>query len=203
VTEIQQNRWDRLIRRAGNIVGGGSEVNDTLNELFPTIDVENVPGELLALMGTRIAFGGSIVTAGGGLRPQIQIFNPVGSGTIITVTRMIVASSSATVPLQWAITNVAFTTLTSRGSLRDSRLLDPATNSSVAEIRVQSSAVPVAVVGVTRASANDPFQLEDENGICVLSPGFGLGVDSGTVASLLAASFYWRERTAEPSELNL
>jgi len=202
VTEIQQNRWDRLIRRAGNIVGGGSQVNDTLNELFPVIDVERVPGELLALMGTRIAFGGSSVAAGAGLRPQIQIFNPVGSGAIITVTRLIM-SPSATTTLQWNTSLAAFTTLTARGTLRDTRLRTPAANASIAEIRVQSSAVPVGLIGTARILANTVLTVEDENSVAVLSPGFGLACDTGTVAITLNAAFYWRERTAEPSELNL
>jgi len=57
VTELQQNRYDQLLRRVGDLKGPGSKVNDVLQELFPTIDVENVPGELLFLMGTHIGLG--------------------------------------------------------------------------------------------------------------------------------------------------
>ncbi len=45
--ELQQNRYDQLIRRVGGIIGPGSKVVEALGELFPVIDVENVPGELL------------------------------------------------------------------------------------------------------------------------------------------------------------
>ena len=53
--EVQQNRWDQLIRRVSGSIGPGSRVSETLSELLPVMDVERVPGELLRLMGTDVA----------------------------------------------------------------------------------------------------------------------------------------------------
>jgi len=201
MTEIQQNRYDRLIRRLTNVVGGGSEVNDTLAELFPVIDVEPTLGELLSIMGTRTGFGTAVNNAGGGLDPQLQLFNPVDSNTLITVTSVIV-SAVVDQDIAWSIDTTPFTTLLTRGSLRDTRLRDAAANTTVGELRTQATAVPIGAAGRAFVLGNRPFQLWDENDICVLSPGFGLEFE-GSVATFLSATYYWRERTAEPSELNL
>lgn len=201
MTEIQQNRYDRLMRRVTNVVGGGAEVYDTLGELFPVLEVEPVLGELLALMGTRLGFGNAIIAAGVGVTPQLQLFNPAGSNTIVTVTNVIV-SAAVDQGLSWSLDSTAFTTLLTRGSLRDTRLRETAANATVAEIRVQTSAVPIGAAGAAFIAARRPFQLLDENDICVLSPGFGLEFE-GTVQTTLQATFYWRERTAEPAEVNL
>jgi len=202
MAELQQNRYDKLIRRVGGIIGPGSMVAEAITELFPMIDVENVPGELLALMGTRIAFARGDVLSGAAVRPQIQLFNPVGSATIITVTNMFV-SALVLNEISWALSNTAMTSLSARGSLRDTRLRDPAANRSVGEIRFQTTAVPVGGANAIVLLANTTFNISDPNGICVLSPGFGLDVEAIVGASRLIASFSWRERTLETSEINL
>lgn len=199
MTEIQQNRYDQLIRRVNNIVSGGSMVGDALSELFPTIDVERVPGELLILMGTRIGAGRGNVNAGAGVRPQIQLFNPGGSGTIITVTTLIVSTVEAQT-LSWAIGDAALTTLSARGSLRDSRVRATASNTAVGEIRFQSTAVPIGGETELISLGSTSHKISDENGVAVLSPGFGLGVEGTTLATQIIAAFYWRERTMEASE---
>jgi len=201
MTEIQQNRYDRLVRRATNIVGGGSQVNDTLNELFPIIDVENLPAELYALANTRLCAGNTQVQAGAGLRPQLQVFNPAGSGQIMTVTRFIVSSTTDPI-LSWSIGSAAMTTLGARGSFRDTRFTPAATETSTAELRVQSTAVPIGAVGNARTLALTPLDFADENGLAVLMPGFGFEIESSVVATFLTCSFYWRERATEPSETN-
>jgi len=202
MTEIQQNRYDRLVRRVANIVGGGSQVNDTLNELFPVIEVERVPGELLALMGTRIAWGRGDRTGDAGERAQLQLFNPDGSGTLISVSSMYLVSTAINT-ISWAIGTAPFTTLTTAGGLRDTRLRIPTTNRAVGEMRTQSSAVPVGGENEIRVLANVPFKISDENTIAVLTPGHGLNVEVTANATRLIASFNWRERVAEPAELNL
>jgi len=199
MTEIQQNRYDQLIRRVNNIVSPGSIVGDALHELFPVIDVERVPGELLVLMGTRLASGRGNVLAGGGVRPQIQLFNPIGSATVITVTSLIISSVQAQT-LSWGIGPAAFTTLTARGSLRDTRLRQTASNTAVGELRTQTTAVPAAGEVESISLAQTPVQYSDENSVAVLSPGFGLNVEGTTNATQIIASFLWRERTLEAAE---
>jgi len=91
--EVQQTRWDRIIRRVSGSIGPGSRVSETLSELFPVLDVERVPGELLLLGGTAICVGANDNSGAAGQVARHQIFNPVGSGVIATVSKLIVAST--------------------------------------------------------------------------------------------------------------
>jgi len=198
VTELQQNRYDQLLRRVGDLKGPGSKVNDVLQELFPTIDVENVPGELLFLMGTRIGWASTSVSPGGGNFAGIQLFNPADSGQLITVSGMDLSMNS-TGALTYGIVNSTLPINTDIPRFRDSRVgIGP---TGIAELRTSTSPVAPAS-GRIRAVANVNTHVGDRNGVCVLTPGFGLSVVAGTVAVLLDVTFYYRERVAEPSELN-
>ena len=199
MTEIQQNRWDQLVRRVANIVGGGSQVNDTLNELFPTIDVENVPIELLALSGMNIATGGTLLNPSVADINKHQLFNPVGSGALLVVTTMIVSTGVAgNAELDIRIGPLA----DSAGNVirRDTRT--GVLGTSVAQNRSEQSATGVAPHFKLRLLANTPFTLQDQNGLFVLFPGTGLTFGPTTVNVQSVCQFLWRERLFEPAEVN-
>lgn len=198
MTELNQSRYDALLRRVGDLKGAGSKVNDVLQELFPTIDVENVPGELLFLMGTRIGWAATSVNPGVGNRAGIQLFNPVGSGQLITVSSF-TPSSNNTVDITYGLTVTAFPTNTGIPRLRDGRVgVGP---SGVSELRTSTAAVAL-LSGLYATASNRPFTITDPNSVCVLSPGIGFSVVAGSTNVLLRVSFNYRERVAEPSELN-
>lgn len=196
MTEIQQNRYDQLLRRVADLKGPGSKVNDVLQELFPTIDVENVPGELLALMGTRIGFAGTAVNPNAGKSPGIQLFNPADSGFLVTISSVLVGSD-ATNFVRWGLTTTALATNTAIPGFRDTRLgTGPA---GVTQLRTSADATAVASMAL-RQLANVTVELNDPNSVAVLTPGSGLlFVGSADVA--ITISFNYRERVAEPSEL--
>lgn len=200
MAELQQNRYDQLIRRVGGIIGVGSMVSEAIGELFPMIDVERVPGELLALMGTGIAWGRVIAAADVGENTRVQLFNPEGSGKIIAVSSLYVQAAAADA-IEMGILGVALTSLSAVPRFRDSRF--GTTLLPVGELRQDTN------VGATpatfRVHALDTVftKIEDTNGVAVLTPGFGLVLSTVSVNRSLRASFVWRERAAEPSELNL
>jgi len=198
-TELQQNRYDQLLRRVGGIIGVGSKVSEVIPELFPMIDVENVPGELLLLMGTRVGIGGINILAVAGEFPRTQIFNPVDSGTIIAVTSVLI-SPDVTQPMTGEVTAIPQTIGVSSEQFRDGRLIDVAT--PTAEIRGESNVAAVANVMQIIAPGNETTTLEDPNGVAVLSPGSGLEIGGTLAASKITVTFNWRERTAQQSELN-
>lgn len=200
MTELQQNRYDQLLRRVADLKGAGSKVNDVLQELFPMIDVENVPGELLLLMGTRICQGAVTITGAAGQAGRVQVFNPVGSGFIITVTS-IIASYTSNALVRIGTTTTALTTGVGTETFRDRRLL--ATSRPVGQIRSLSSVALTGANLLFRTLATTPVKLTDPNGLAVLPPGTGYEIGTGTLAIETAASFLWRERVAQPSELNL
>lgn len=195
--ELQQTRYDQLIRRVGGIVGPGSKVSEALSELFPVIDVENVPGELLWLGGTRIGMGAATVTAAAGETPRIQVFNPVGSNKIATVTQALFFSTVTSIA-RLAITSTPLTTGTGTELMRDTRR--GVAQRPVCQIRSDSTVAFTDANIFTRALANTNIFIKDDNGVVVLLPGTGFEVGNEARATSLFATFFWRERDALESE---
>jgi len=196
--EVQQNRWDQLVRRVSGSIGGGSRVSETLSELFPVLDVERVPGELLWLGQNRICFGSTSFTGAAGEVPRIQLFNPVASGKIITVSALLV-SVTAAASVRYTISSAALTTGVATQRFRDSR--GGFVERPAGEIRTQSSVANTDATGHFRLNTTFPFYIVDENSAAVLAPGAGFEVGTNVVTGTLFATFNWRERDAEQSEL--
>lgn len=194
--ELQQTRYDQLVRRVGGIIGPGSKVGEALSDLFPVLDVENQPPELLALAGWRTAWQSTERTSGVGNDSTSQLFNPVDSGHLVAVTQVHIRTGSAT-SIDIEIQNTALAAGTP-GLYRDGRYGVPRRTVAVA-----SSLDGGTTGGGLRifAESSVPFSLRDDNGLVVLSPGTGLNI--GTVAQNIAllVNYFWRERPAERSEL--
>lgn len=197
--EIQQTRYDRLLRRVAGIIGPGSKVSEVLTELFPTIDVENVPSELLLLMGTRGAFGGGTITSPGGQSPKMGLFNPAESNTIITLTDVVFATASGTHTIRWGLNVNELATQIQTQVFTDTR--NPLTNLPVGRVSTESEAALANATGQTRLLANTPFSLGGKNDLTNLRPGIGFEIGIAAVATTIHVTFYWRERPMETSEL--
>ena len=199
-TDLQTDRYDKVIRRVGGIIGPGSKVAEVITELFPMINVEDLPAELQLLGGTKLAFGGGIITGAALQSPRAMLFNPVDSGHLVTLTSVIVSSSSDTDTYRWGIRTVQLSQLDTQ-LLLDTRNLLP--TQPVAEVEAISSVALANATGQTRVLINTPFTLQDPGGIAVLAPGTGWEIGMTTNVSTLLFTFYWRERPALESELNL
>jgi len=199
VTEIQQNRWDQLVRRVANITSPGSMVNDSLTELFPVLDVETLKAELLALSGTRIAFGAQNHASSAGDLNHAQIFNPENSGAIITVTR-VDFRAAATMDIRYAMAVLPLTDLNANEAYRDGRLLQ--IGKPVGQLRSVQQAAGIPIVGSFLVEGNITRTMESDEGLFVLSPGTGITWATTVTGTASIFSFMWRERVAEPAELN-
>jgi len=198
LTELQQSRYDQLLRRVGDLKGPGSKLNDALEELFPTIDVENVPGELLFLSGTLLAYAGAVFQSSVGDIQIIQLFNPDGSGKLVTLTTLTVSGASQQLELGISATELASNPgVQAPRDVRAGVLLRP-----TASLRESSQVGGIADTLQLQALNNVTLTLSDPNGVAVLSPGTGFSVQSTLTATQLIVNFFWRERVAEPSELN-
>lgn len=200
MTAIQQNRYDALLRRVADLKGPGSKVNDVLEELFPVLDVERVPAELLFLMGTKVVFGGGQITGVAGQAPRAQVFNPVGSGKLVTVTGVYATLDGTGGQFRWGIVIIPFATSINTEIIRDSR--GGAAQRGSAAIRQLSSVALAPGTGQVRLPQATLLKLDDPNDLAVLAPGSGFEIGGATLAQTLNYTFYWRERQAEPSELN-
>ncbi len=195
---IQQNRYDRLLRRVGGIIGPGSKVGNVVTDLFPMIDVERVPGELLLLGGYVTGWGATNAAGVAAMVPQSQILNPADSGMLITVTRAIIDSSNAQ-QLFFGLSATVLATATAIERSRDGRV--GLAQRTVGQVRLATNAVATPVTGRIRIVAG-PVVLEDDNGLAVLPPGVAFTVSGAQQNTSLTCTYFWRERPAESSELN-
>lgn len=199
---IQQDRYDKLLRRVAGMIGPGAKVGNVLSELFPVFDVENMPGELLYLSGTKIAFGSSANTAGGaGILNLHQLFNPVDSGFIITLTDVFMSQVTSTGIAEWeaAIVTVPLANQFATSITRDVR--GGGAETPVGQIRnVQQMGSVTAIFDTVVSSANQPFHMHVENDIAILFPGFGMTFVTENANLGTKVAFYWRERIFEASE---
>ena len=198
MADLQQTRYDKLIRRVANIVGAGAIVTETLQEVFPVLDLENVPAELLVLGGWRVAHRGTNVAGVAAQNQASQLFNPVDSGQIMVLTQVIVGTDNGQIiPLR--LDTTPLTSSNGFGQFRDARAGDPITDAAVGNTRIQPN-LAITALSAINVLANISFVLRDDNGIAVLMPGNGFTLGTTVVNTRLNIGYWWRERVLEASE---
>lgn len=200
MTEIQQNRYDQLLRRVGGLIGPGAKVADVLTELFPMFDVENMPAELLLLSGTRLCIGGGVVTGVSAESTTAQLFNPADSGILATITSVIIAAQTTGI-VRWGVVPVVRGVAVGTETFSDTRLGVVA--QPVCDIREDSAVALADGTMQTRVLANTSLTIANQNAVAVLGPGTGFEIGLTTNNQDLNFAFQWRERVAERAELNL
>lgn len=196
--QLQQTRYDQLIRRAGGLIGGGAKVSSVIPELFPVLELEDTTPELLALSGWRVAWQSTERSSGVGNNSTSELFNPANSGIIAAITQVIIRVS-VTSNVQAQIVAVALGNNPVPGLFRDSRFGTPR-NTTLQVDSIDGGATG----GGLRLflPLDEPFTLRDDNGIVILTPGTGLQIGSVTSNLLMSINYFWRERIAEQSELS-
>ncbi len=196
--ELQTARYDNLVRRLGGLLGPGSKVTETLSELFPVIETEKLPAELLFLGGWIIGMGTQTRNATVGETSRVQVFNPTDSGKIAVLTDVHFTSGPALTTVDWQVNETIF----------------PATANQVTRDTHAGFGVGTALVVGSLATGNTPaagiflipadttFHFHIDNGIAVLAPGSGVEFGTNADNRTLVSTFFWRERIALPSELN-
>lgn len=199
--EIQQNRYDQTLRRVAGIIGPGSKVSEVLTELFPTVDLESLPYELLLLGGVRPAHGGGFQPAAAGNNATMQVVNPANSGSIVTITEVSFGLSAI------GGVNIIFTSSllgdAGTANFADSRAGIAATPAPVAFVSAANVGAPSGFGSHYRVLANTSMRIWNPRGLYVVSPGRALQVQANTQNVVLYANFHWREREALPSELSV
>lgn len=199
--EVQQTRWDRIIRRVSGSIGPGSRVSETLSELFPVIDVERVPAELLALGGTRLASGRTSQSATASNFQMAMLRNPGGSGALLRLVAVIVSSQSAQAFGMGITTNTFANLNAANTAFLDGRLF--ASTVPVGEVRNGISLSTGVRFLEIRGGVFESVVWQPPEAVAVLSPGTAFSITTTTINTQLATTFMWLERPAEQSELSL
>jgi len=195
---IQQSRYDHLLRRTTAQYGGGSKLGEALEDLFPVLEVENTTSELLRATGWKLGASQRFRNPGAGTATRIQLFNPPGSGHLVVITQVLVGSE-ANDPVTMGPSFDALATLSVAGNQRDTR--EGVLRETVALNQTEDDALIASSVNI-ELLATPSFVLTDPNDVAVLAPGTGWRVGSTSVDRSLRVSFFYRERVAEPEELN-
>jgi len=195
---IQQTRYDELLRRTTAQYGGGSKVGEALEDLFPTIDVENVPIELLRATKWVMGQASAVQTPTAGNRAGIALFNPVGSGQLLVLTSAWIRLGANGV-FNCGPIFAALPTASVAGAERDTRAGQ--IESTVGLMQTSANVTQSAFLRINGLST-ESYPLSDSNGLAVLSPGTGWQISADTVDVSLSIAFMWRERVAQPEELN-
>ena len=188
------------MRRVGDLKGGGSKVSEVISEVFPVVDLENTPAELYALNGWALGFGSIQFPASVGDIHIGQLFNPAQSGHIIVVTLVSLHTSAGQI-IEYDVDVGPLATLTSSSIPRDTRR--GVRSPLVGQIRQVTQVASLPPQGQINVRANeDSFTMKDLDGIFILGPGTGVNFGTTQANNLFLIDFHWRERLAEPSELN-
>jgi len=180
------------------MLGPGSKVVEGLSELFPVIETENLPAELLFLGGWITGMNTQIVAATVGQSSRVQVFNPIGSGKIAVLTAVHFTTSGGQIFIDWQINETPLAALNT-GITRDTHA-GFAVGTALGTTELSTGNTPRA--GTFILPAADTFVFKLQNAIAVLAPGSGVEFGTNSDNAQLAATFFWRERVALPSELN-
>ena len=196
---IQTARHDGLLRRLFSIKGGESLLPETLGDLFPTLDIESVPIELMRLSGWQMGLVGQTTTSAVGETLGLQLFNPAGSGKVVIPTAIYISGGTSSTFFV-GVTSVPLATAVV-GRQRDTR--EGVTARTVATSRMGVDTVPPVGAGQIRFVANAAsLEIIDRAGLAVLAPGTGFTLVSISTNVTYRSMWFYRERTAEPSELS-
>lgn len=197
-SDLQTARYDRLLRRVGGIIGPGSKVTEALSELFPMLDMENMPHELLVLSNTQTVFSTQILQPVAAEFGRAQLFNPEDSNALVIPTSVFIAGAAGGVA--WEVTDTQIVPPGNSGQFRDTR--SGLALESAGKISGDTDPILIPQRGRLNIDGVVSYHLHDPNGIAVLGPGTGLTFSQVTKNLLLIVTIFWRERQALESELN-
>lgn len=194
---LQTARLENFIRRWGSIKGGGSVLSETLGDVFPMLDLENLTPENQLVAGWQLFWAFATVIGVSAQLPGASIINPADSGNIVVVDSIIFRTEAAanitigsSLPLFTPVGNVV---------PRDTR--GPAF-SGKARFGANSNVGAAENGLLLRTATAIDRQVEIPNSLAVLQPGTQLAIVSALVNIDLTVSFIGRARIAEPSELS-
>lgn len=194
---LQTARLENFIRRWGSIKGGGSILSETLGDVFPVLDLENLTPENQLPAGWTLFWGHVTVIGVAAQRTGASLINPANSGNIVVVDKIIFNRETAG-RITMGTSLALFTTVigVQARDTRSPRLSGVALIGATANAGVSETAL------LFQLAALVDLDFEIPHSLAVLAPGTQLAVVNNTVNDDLHANFIGRARIAEPSELS-
>jgi len=194
---LQTARLENFIRRWGSIKGPGSVLSESLGDVFPILDLENLtPENFFPASWYPFFIFGSVVGVAAQLS-GMSLINPANSGNLVVVDAVNIRSQATgtvtvgmSLPLFTAVANVA---------QRDGR---SAPFSGGARLGANANVGAAENGMIFEIVAEVDRFLVLPHGVAVLSPGTQLAVVESAANSDMTISFSGRVRAAEPSELS-
>jgi len=194
---LQTARLENFIRRWGSIKGEGSILSETLGDVFPVLDLENLTAENFLPAGWTPFWGFLGVP---GVAAQLQgasLINPANSGNIVVVEQITVrANSSENVTIG---TSLPLFTPAINVQARDTRAPQ---FTGGARIGGNNNVGAAETALIFRPVGGVTETIEVPNALAVLAPGTQLAVVGADVNVTINVGFTGRLRLAEPSELS-
>ena len=195
---IQTGRLENLIRRWASIKGSGSVLSETLGDVFPVLDLENLTPENQLPAGWHLFSGFATVIGIAAQLTGLQLGQLAGRDSLVVVDKIIINSELAQ-DITYGLNLALFGAVTSSHN-KDSR--DSQAVNATAQLRANANVVGSGNAGIIAVAAGVDREFEVPHSLAVLGPDAALSVVSSTVDSDLTVTFIGRQRQAEPSELN-
>jgi len=195
---LQTARLENFIRRWGSIKGPGSVLSETLGDVFPVLDLENLSAENYLPAGWHLFSRHATVVGVAAQLSGLQVVQVLTNNSIVVIEKIIVnAELGQDVTFGLGLPQFV---LISNVQNRDDR--SPSTNNANAQIGANANVGAAATGGIFAVVAGVDREIEAPGGLAILGPGDNFSVVCSTVNSDLTVTFFGRERQAEPSELN-
>lgn len=206
MAEIQQPRFNETLRRlAAMKVGAPSP--DLETSIVPVLPLDGLDRpEYAHLGGVKLGFRTVNVAAGGvGTVSVAALFNPVASGMLVIVDTLIFGNNGGTNEDVGILSAATLSALglgsTSTGGVRDTRGFGEGGigQSTAASIRSGVTTAAIVTGGFqVNVSGRRPILIPVD---IVLGPGFALAFIGTDNTALFRVGWLWRERAANPEEL--
>ena len=195
---LQTARLENFIRRWGSIKGPGSVLSETLGDVFPVLDLENLTPENLLPAGWFPIAGHATVTGGVAQLGGVQIANLANSGLIAVIDKFTI-QGGASQQVTFGTNQAIFVAVAVTPRNRDTRA--GSTFNAMLTLRTNVNSATEFFAQIA-ADASGYREFSAPSGVAVLGPGSALTVVSTTQNVGLRVSFYGHVRIAEPSELS-
>jgi len=200
LNQIQGGRWDGFLRRIFPIKER-SIAPVLAPELVGYVTVQEWEDDLFWARDERLAWADIRLAGVASQFAHAQLLNPAGSDALVILEKIFVDTSSTGVVSIAALTGALPSGVRAASSPRDQRFQAiPSIGATVAQPITVSNVALLGSASNAEVITGDLFTHEFKLGT-ILPPGESVVIRNTQVNKILGVTWFWRERTAEGTEL--